>query len=313
MTLTQVKATAVPAENRLDMNRFAHVCLVLVAFALADCSKPSAQTPLNTVSEAAPQTYSVKGILRAINSADKSVTIEHEEIPEYMPAMTMPFDVRSMTEVEPLKVGDGIKFRLVVTEKSSWIEGIEKIDAAQVKVASKRLAIVSNSAMADRLKEGDRLPEFQLVDQQNQQISRETFAGKPLFITFIFTRCPVPNFCPLMSRNFVDIQEALEGSPQKDQVQYLSISFDPGFDTPEILANYAKQYNADGKRWRFATGSAEQIKQLTDAFSVYVQPEQGSISHGLVTAFIRPDGTVEKMFRGNSWPVSDAVDAVNSL
>ncbi|MHA3774372.1 SCO family protein [Verrucomicrobiota bacterium sgz303538] len=295
------------------MNRFAHICFVLIAFALGACSKPAAQPVQSTVSETATQSYSVKGILRAINFADQSVTVEHEEIPDYMPAMTMPFDVKSMAEVQPLKVGDGIKFRLVVTDKSSWIEGIEKIDAAQVKVTPKRAAIVANSTMAERLKEGDRLPEFQLVDHNGQQITRETFAGKPLFITFIFTRCPIPNFCPLMSRNFVEIQKALAGGSKKDEVQYLSISFDPEFDTPEILTNYAKQYHADGKQWRFATGSPDQIKQLTQAFSVYVQPEQGTISHGLATALVRPDGVIEKIFRGNSWPASDAVEAVNSL
>ena len=288
------------------MNRFAHACFVLIAFAFAACSKPAAQPAQSTATETAAQSYSVKGILRAINFADQSVTVEHEEIPDYMPAMTMPFDVKSMAEVQPLKAGDGIKFRLVVTDKSSWIEGIEKIDATQVKVTPKRAAIVANSAIAERLKEGDSLPEFQLVDQNGQQITRETFAGKPLFITFIFTRCPIPNFCPLMSRNFVDIQKALAGGPKKDEVQYLSISFDPEFDTPEILTNYAKQYNADGKQWRFATGSPEQIKQLTQALK--------DAGFDVSTAtLVRPDGVIEKIFRGNSWPASDAVDAVNSL
>lgn len=294
------------------MPRIAQLSALLILLLFGACSKPAENTQPAT-SQAAPEVYKVRGILRGINFADQSVTVEHEEVPDYMPPMTMPFDVKSMAEVQPLKVGDGMEFRLVVTDKSSWIEDIKKIDPGLVKLPPKRSAIAANSSTVERLKEGDRLIDFQLVDQKGRQISRETFAGKPLFITFIFTRCPIPNFCPLMSQNFIEIQKALADSPKKDDVRYLSISFDPEFDTPQILSQYAQKYSADGEQWRFATGTPEEIKKLTQAFSVYVQPEQGTISHGLATALVGPDGTIRKIFRGNSWQAAEAVQALQGL
>ncbi len=294
------------------MIRVVRLSVLLLLLLSGACSKPAENTQPHTA-QAAPETYTVRGILRGVDFADQSVTVEHEAVPDYMPAMTMPFDVKSMAEVQPLKVGDGMEFRLVVTGNRSWIEGVKKIDPSLVKLPPKRSAIVVHSSNVERLKEGDRLIDFQLVDQKGRQITRETFSGKPLFITFIFTRCPIPNFCPLMSQNFVEIQKGLADHPKKDEVQYLSISFDPEFDKPEILAQYAEKYSADGEQWRFATGTQEEIKKLTQAFSVYVQPEQGSISHGLATALVGPDGTIRKIFRGNSWQASEAVRAVQSL
>lgn len=294
------------------MTRVAQLSVLMALLLFGACSKPAENASPQAL-QSTPETYTVRGILRGINFADQSVTVEHEEVPDYMPAMTMPFDVKSMAEVQPLKVGDGMEFRLVVTDNNSWIENVKKIDPALVKLPPKRSAIVANSSTVERLKEGDRLIDFQLVDQKGRQITRETFAGKPLFITFIFTRCPIPNFCPLMSQNFVDIQKGLADSPRKEDVQYLSISFDPEFDTPEILSQYARKYAADGEQWRFATGTPEEIKKLTQAFSIYIQPEQGTISHGLATALIGPDGTIRKIFRGNSWPATEAVQAVNAL
>lgn len=294
------------------MTRVAQLSVLIVLLLLGACSKP-AEKAQPQASQPAQETYTVRGILRGINFADQSVMVEHEEVPDYMPAMTMPFDVKSMAEVQPLKVGDGMEFRLVVTDTSSWIENVKKIDPGLVKLPPKRSAIVANSSTVERLKEGDRLIDFQLVDQKGRQITRETFAGKPLFITFIFTRCPIPNFCPLMSQNYVEIRKGLADNPKKDEVQYLSISFDPEFDTPEILSQYAQKYSADGEQWRFATGTPEEIKKLTQAFSIYVQPEQGTISHGLATALIGPDGTIRKIFRGNSWQAAEAVEAVNAL
>lgn len=310
--MIQVKGEVRFRGNVCLMTRVVHLPLLLILFLLGACSKP-AENAQPTTTQPTQETYTVRGILRGINFADQSVTVEHEEVPDYMPAMTMPFDVKSMAEVQPLKVGDGMEFRLVVTDKDSWIEDVKKIDPNLVKLPPKRSAIAANSSNVERLKEGDQLIDFKLVDQKGQQITRETFSGKPLFITFIFTRCPIPNFCPLMSENFVEIQKGLAGSPKKDDVQYLSISFDPEFDTPEILSQYAQKYSADGEQWRFATGTPEEIKKLTQAFSVYVQPEQGTISHGLATALVGPDGTIRKIFRGNSWQAEEAVQAVQAL
>ena len=120
---------------------------------------------------------------------------------------------------------------------------------------------------------GRSLPDYQLMDSKGRQITRETFAGKPLLITFIFTRCPIPNFCPLMTNNFREIQQALVASPdQANRVQLLSISFDSEFDTPEVLSAIRRAHTKDTDQWRFATGTPQETGRLTQAFAIAVQP-----------------------------------------
>jgi protein SCO1/2 len=254
--------------------------------------------------------YQVRGVLRSINFADKTATIKHEEIPGYMPGMTMPFDVKEMAELAPLSVGEHVAFELVVTDTTSWIEGVKRIAGE----AEAQPAPVEGKTTGARLKEGDRMPEFRLVDDQGREITGDTFAGKPLLVTFIFTRCPLPNFCPLMSRNFEVIRDGIGGDPVlASQVRFLSISFDPKFDTAEVLRQYANNHTPEHDVWRFASGSQEQVDAITQAFSVYIQRESGTISHGLCTALIGPDGVIRKIWRGNGWDASEAVSALREM
>ncbi len=283
--------------------------ILAVAVLPAACSKQSPEAP----QVLAPRMFDVRGILLAIDFAGQSVTVAHEEIPDYMPAMTMPFDVKTMAEVEPLKAGAAIGFKLVVTEKSSWIEGVHKIDPALVKLPPKP-ADGATSTRVERLREGDRLPEFHLVDSKLRAITRETFTGKPLVLTFIFTRCPLPNYCPLMMDNLQHIERVIAEEPAlAEDLQLLTVSFDSEFDTPEVLARYAQPHTQDTDRWRFATGTAAETQRLTQAFSIQVQPESGTISHGLCTALIGPDGTIQKLWRGNGWKPEEVVAALREL
>ena len=281
----------------------------LVSLALASCER--AENGARADAKPPPQTFPVQGILRSIDFAGRTVTVEHEDIPNYMPAMTMPFDVKTMAEVERLKAGDALQFTLVVTAESAWIEGVRKIDRREIQLPPEKQP--SSAGKVARLKEGDPLPPFQLVDSKGRQITPGTFAGKPLLITFIFTRCPIPNFCPLMTSNFREIQEALAAAAGGANVQFLSVSFDSEFDTPEVLAQYAARHTQDTDRWRFATGSAEETKRLTQAFAVAVQPESGTISHGLATAAVGPDGVIRHIWRGNGWEPAEVVEALRNL
>jgi protein SCO1 len=288
-------------------------CLA-AALLSAGCSKVSQPPQTAQPQQAQPQIYKVRAILRGINFAEQTVTVEHEEIPDYMPAMTMPFDYKSQAEIEPLKVGDGMAFDLVVTDTDSWIESVKKIAPGEVQLPARRTALAKAGENVERLKDGDRLPAFELVDQQSRRITPVDFAGRPLLVTFIFTRCPIPNFCPLMSQNFQKVQQALSDTPAlAARVRYLSISFDPAFDTPEVLSQYAARYTRDAEQWRFATGTPEQVDKLTKAFSVYVQPESGTLSHGLCTALVDGSGVIRKMWRGNSWDASEIVTALRGL
>lgn len=222
-----------------------------------------------------------------------------------MPSMAMPFEVRNEQEIAKLAIGNAISFRLNVTQRDSWIDQVQKIDLDQVHLPSVMPPLVQTTDFSPRLHEGDRIPDFQLVNQDGQPITQEAFRGHPLVLTFVFTRCPIPNFCPLMSRNFATLQNGVKtGTGSVQATRLLTISFDP-FDTPAILKAYAVSENADPLIWNLATGPKPEIERLTQAFSVFVKPDGGTISHGLATALIDREGQIRKIWRGNSWSPSE--------
>jgi protein SCO1/2 len=278
--------------------------LLLAASALSGCrrSEPAAKEPDT-------RTFPARGIVRSINSADRSVTVEHSDIPGFMPAMTMPFDVKRFAEAELLKAGDAIRFNLVVTEKSSWIEGIAKIDPREVQLPPARASPPPASQSARR-QEGDPLPGFTLTDSKGREITAAHFRGKPLLLTFIYTRCPLPNFCPLVSRNLKEVAEDPATRNANPALQLLSISIDSENDTPEVLGRYAAQYTSDTDRWRFARGTPAETQRLTQAFAVSVQAESGTLNHTLATALIGPDGSIQHIWRGNAWKPAEVMAAL---
>jgi protein SCO1/2 len=155
------------------------------------------------------------------------------------------------------------------------------------------------------------MPAFHLIDQDGKPVTLETFHGHPFILTFIFTRCPIPNFCPRMSQNFAALQKAIQTSPEAlATTRLLSISFDPEFDTPEVLKQYAQHAGADPAIWTFATGDRAEIRSLTSGFSILVQPEAGTISHSLATALIDRDEKIAKIWRGNGWTPGEVITAL---
>jgi protein SCO1/2 len=215
-----------------------------------------------------------------------------------MPSMTMPFVARDPKEIADLKTGDAVSFRMTVTQKDFWIDHVKKIRREDVTIAEPKRTPAVSAESGARLKEGDEMPPFNLMNQNGERISLETFRGQPFVLTFIFTRCPVPNFCPRMSNNFEELQTAIKtGSDTLVKTRLLSITLDPGFDTPQVLNAYAASRQADPKVWIFATGQEREIDSLTGAFSVYRQTESGTIWHGLATALIDKDGKISKIWR----------------
>jgi protein SCO1/2 len=261
------------------------------------------------------QYYATRGIVRGFSPDRSTIEIEHESIPGFMPSMTMPFSARNQKEIGDLKTGDAISFRMTVTEKDFWIDNVKQIGRDEVHVAEPHptpTPTVSSNASA-RLREGDEMPFFSLTDQDGKRISLETFRGQPFVLTFVFTRCPIPNFCPRMSNNFAELQKAIKtdtGALAKTHL--LSITLDPGFDTPEILKQYGESHGADAKIWSFATGDPKEIEALTAAFAVYVQTEGGTISHGLATALVNANGKIDKIWRGNAWMPAEVVEAIRA-
>lgn len=251
--------------------------------------------------------FTVRGIVRG-PLTNGTIRIAHQAIPDYMPAMTMPFNVApdSLRAAEQLRVGDGVEFTFAVGESSRAFD-------------FKRIGPETPSDQAEgprlppsiRLKEGAPIPAFTLRDQFDRPLTAADLHGKRTILTFIFTRCPVPEFCPLMSRRFQELQERLLASPPAGApVQLLSITIDPQFDTPQILRAYGESYGADPNRWRFATGTKEQVTALTRAFAVHTDQSRGVLDHTLATALIGADGRVQTIWRGNGWKVDEVLAAL---
>jgi protein SCO1/2 len=257
--------------------------------------------------------YDTRGVVRGFSPDRSTIEIQHENIPGYMPSMTMPFAPRDPKQIADLKMGDAISFRMAVTQKDFWIENVKKIRREEANVAEPKQTSSVSTERDSRLKEGDEMPAFNLANQSGERISLDTFRGQPLVITFVFTRCPVPNFCPRMSNNFEELQTAIKaGSGSLAKTRLLSVTLDPDYDTPKVLNDYAAFHHADSKIWSFATGDEKEIDLLTRAFSVYRQNEGGTISHGLATALINRNGTVERIWRGNAWTPAEVTEAIRS-
>jgi protein SCO1/2 len=279
-------------------------CAIL---AIIGCDRSSQPLPDNV------RHYETRGIVRGVAPDRRMIDVEHEDIRGFMPSMTMPLSARNAKEVADLKIGDAIAFRLNVTDRDVWIDNVRRISAGEVHLPTPTPSAPISLQNSSRLREGDQMPPFSLTNQDGERISLETFRGQPLVLTFIFTRCPVPNFCPRMSNNFEELETAIKtGSGALGQTRLLSITLDPGFDTPQILSAYAASRQADRKVWTFATGDEKEIDALTGAFSVYRQTEGGTISHGLATALINRDGRIDKIWRGNGWTPSEVTEAIQA-
>lgn len=300
------------------MNQWIGCACLILLLGVASCerkspagSPPAAPPPPPpAVSTVHTQIFQVKGVVESVQAADKTVRIRHEEIPGYMGAMTMPFEVRDTNELTGIGAGDAVSFRMLVTERDGWIDQLKKLNAvnndapANSLPANAGLRIVRD---VEPLEVGDLLPDYRFTNQLGQAVSLRQFRGQALAFTFIFTRCPFPTFCPLMSNNFEATQEALLHHPNAPTNWHLlTISFDPEYDTPERLKSYAASHDANPARWDFLTGALVDITALSEQVGLQFWREPGgSISHNLRTVVVDARGRIQKVFPENKWTVEE--------
>lgn len=276
------------------------LCMIAALVACQRAAKPADDTARH---------YEARGIIRGLAPDHRTIDVEHEDIRGFMPSMTMQLSARDPTEIVDLKMGDAISFRLNVTDEDVWIDNLRKIPASEVRLPPPKPSPALTASSSARLHEGDQMSQFNLTDQTRHRVTLDTFRGQPFVLTFVFTRCPLPTFCPRMSHNFSELQSAIKSANGSlGKTHLLSITLDPAFDTPEILSKYAQYQDAEPQIWTFATGDPAAIDALTSALSVYVQPEGGTISHGLATALIGPEGKIIKIWRGNGWTPAEVTD-----
>jgi protein SCO1/2 len=294
-----------------NMQRHLQSSLVgLMALLLAACQResnaprsPAAQDPATNI-----QVFAVKGLVRGLDPENALVHIEHEAIPGYMEQMTMPFDVKDTNELSGLLMGDAVSFRLLVTETEGWIDQIVKIPLTRVTLKPKPRPPVRVTRVVEPLEVGDPIPDYPFTNQLGRAISLHQFRGQALGLTFIFTRCPYPTFCPRMSANFAQAgQQLLAQTDGPTNWHLLSVSFDPDYDTPAVLKAYAEGYAYDPNRWSFATGAMIEIDAITEQFGMVFAPDGPFFSHNVRTAVIDPHGRVQRIFVGNEWKVADFV------
>jgi protein SCO1/2 len=245
------------------------------------------------------QVFAVKGVVREIKPDGRTMIVKHEEITNYMAAMTMPFRAQNASELAGLKAGDEIAFRLSVTEDGSWIDRVVRTGrSAPVEVSS--AAVPTNATPTEfRL---TTIPDFALTNEFGQPLSLHGFQGRAVAMTFFFTRCPIPEYCPRLTKNFQGAIERLKALPEgPTNFHFLSISFDP-VDTPVLLRSYGRQYRYDSNHWSFVTGDNGQILELARGFGVGVTKEGGLYNHNFSTIIFDATGRLQNM-----WPIGGDV------
>jgi len=291
--------------------------LLIVGLGVVACDRKSAPpaepNPAPGVSLTATQIFQVRGVIVELLPAEKTVRIKHEEVPNYMPAMTMPFEVLDTNELAGLTAGDPVAFRMLVTETTGWIDEIQKREVTAAEANRNILPPGASLRLVrdvEPLAVGDLLPDYRFTNQLGRAVNLAEFRGNVLAITFIFTRCPFPTFCPLMSNNFKAAFELLRQNPNAPTNWHLlAITIDPEFDTPERLKAYAATYRVAPERWSFLTGTLIDVTAITEQFGLqFTREPDGGISHNLRTVVVDATGRIQKIIPENKWTAAELVE-----
>lgn len=251
--------------------------------------------------------FELRGQILAVDRGRQEITIKHEDIRGFMPGMTMAFKVGDERLLDGRAPGDLVTATLVVKDASSYLAAIEKTGHAAVTTPPPAPPV-------DILEPGQPVPDVTLIDERGTARPLAALRGRIVAVTFTYTRCPLPDFCPRMDRHFQAAQREILGDPElRDRVSLLSVSFDPAFDTPSVLAAHAGRLGADPRVWHFVTGSPNDIAAFASRFGVSVIRDPGNaadITHNLRTAVIASDGTLAAMLKGNEWAPADLLHAL---
>lgn len=293
--------------------RFPILGLALM-FLLTGCDKPEPTTSAAaTNTNTAPQVFATRGVVRSFPEGGHTLVVRHEEIPGYMPKMTMELNVRNTNELVGLERNDEITFELVATTDTHWIQNLKRV--GKVAEAESATNAPPGYQLIKELAPGDALPDYELVAENGRTVRFSDFRGKAVAFTFIFSRCPLPDYCPRMGNNFAAARDfMLTNAPAVTNWQFLSISFDPEFDSPEILRNYARQYRHDNAdRWLFVNAPQAVLAKLAPELDLMLTREEGgSIAHNLRTVVLDPQGRITEQFNGNLWTAEELATALQA-
>jgi len=266
------------------------------------------------------QKYDVRGLVLKVDPSRKSMLVSCESIPGYMEAMTMPFTVRESRTLEGLRPGTAVDFTLVVDDDASYADNVrarafESLELDPTQARRMRLLekmVAPPSSLPGALVVGQPVPDFTLTDQNRQPVRLSQFAGKIVAVTFIYTRCPFPNYCFRLSNNFGQLQKRFKEQMGRDLV-LLTIVIDPANDGPEALTKYARIWKADSDGWHFLTGPLPEIQQLSRKFDMNFYPDEALLVHSFHTAVIDRQNKLAANLEGNEFTSQQLGDLVETL
>lgn len=278
------------------------ICLAFLA--TQGCAK-KAEEPQGPVRK-----YEIRGKVVSVDRERKQVVVAHEEIPGFMDAMTMPFDLKDDWPLTVLTPGQSIRASLVVGGGRTFLEEVVVTEAPAI--AGEAAAKGSAADPAP----GTNVPDVALLDQDGRKVKPSDFRGKFLLLTFIYTRCPLPDYCPRMGEYFLAVLKDVESDPAlAGRVHLMSVSFDPEFDTPRVLRDYGRGWlgsrgDPGFQSWSFASGDSKDVKEFSQFFGLSYWRETNQIVHSLRTALVDQDGKLAVLFRGNEWKPGDVTDEI---
>ena len=283
--------------------RHAAVLLFVSLLALAGCG--------GEPEDVNAQRYDLKGKVVSVEKEQGRVVVAHEAIEGFMEEMTMPFALRDKDALNVVGAGDRIQATLVVTDRGYWLESPVITKGAGDGGAG--------AADPSGPPAGAQVPDFSLVNQDNRPVRLSRYKGRALLVTFVYTRCPLPEYCTLMSTNFAETDRELAKEPELyRRTHLLSVTIDPAYDKPEVLKSYGAAHTGryTGEKfdhWEFATGEPGEIRRMAEFFGLSYFEEKDQIVHSLRTALITPEGRVHKIYRGNEWKPDDVLKDLRAL
>jgi len=282
------------------------LALVLAAV-LAIAAGCGAPDPPTSVRE-----FPLTGEVLAIKPDKSEIQVKHDEVKGFMEPMTMWFTVKDPRLVDGFAPGDLLSATLVLTAEDHYLTGITKTGSRPPGEAA-----APTPSQAEILPIGAPVPEIAFTDENGQPRPLSSYRGAYTLLTFIYTRCPLPDYCPRMNAHFAAVQRSLKADAALGRsVRLLSVSFDPGFDTPVVLAAKAKELGADPALWHFVTAPRERVDAFGAALGLSVLREgaDGSnITHNLRTVLLDPEGKLARTYNGKEWSPDDVVRDLQAL